>query len=112
MYSFPGPTNYLYCGNQDYIFAKTVNFIGTIKAIKILIHSWLDLAQLSGKKSNGNGVELQKTEEGDQLLQLDNLEGWGIYDASLADDVGRDKAVEAALDMIIEEIIDRTTASW
>ena len=57
-------------------------------------------------------VELQKTEEGDQLLQLDNLEGWGIYDASLADEVGRDKAVEAALDMIIEEIIDRTTASW
>ena len=57
-------------------------------------------------------VELQKTEDGDQLLELDSLEGWGIYDASLADEAGRDKAVEAALDMIIEEIIDRTTASW
>ena len=57
-------------------------------------------------------VELQKTEDGENLLQLDELEGWGIYDASLADEVGRDKAVAAALDMIIEEIVDRTTASW
>jgi hypothetical protein len=57
-------------------------------------------------------VELQKTEGGDQLLELKGLEGWGTYDASLEDEVGRDKAVEAALDMIIEEIVDRTTASW
>ncbi len=61
-------------------------------------------------------AELLKTEDDDQLLELKGLEGWGTYDASLADEEGdeegRDQAIEAALDMIIEEIIDRTTASW
>jgi hypothetical protein len=57
-------------------------------------------------------VELLKLEGEDQLLELKEVEGWGTYDANLEDEEGRDKAIEAALDMIIEEIVDRTTASW
>jgi len=58
------------------------------------------------------GAELVRTEDEEQLLSLERLEGWGTYDAALSDEEGRDRAVEAALDMLIEEIVDRTTASW
>ena len=46
------------------------------------------------------------------LLELEDLSGWGTYDAQLPDEDGRDPAIAAALDMIIEEIVDRMTASW
>ena len=57
-------------------------------------------------------VELLKESDDERLLSLEQVEGWGTYDASLEDEEGRDLAVDAALDMIIEEIVDRTTASW
>ena len=64
---------------------------------------------------------LLRSEDDSELLELKALEGWGTYDADAADDagaadaidkVGRNVAIEAALDMVIEEIVDRTTASW
>ena len=57
-------------------------------------------------------VELVRVSDDDRLLNLEGLEGWGTYDASLEDEEGRDLAVDAALDMILEEVVDRTTASW
>ena len=57
-------------------------------------------------------LELLRTEDGDSLLELKDLRGWGTYDADVADEEGRDPAVEAALDMVVEEIVDRTTAGW
>ena len=57
-------------------------------------------------------AELVRTGDESSLLDLESLEGWGTYDAALPDEEGRDLAVEAGLDMVIEEIVDRTTASW
>ena len=55
---------------------------------------------------------LLKSEDDSELLELQGLEGWGTYDAAIPDEDGRDVAIAAALDMVIEEIVDRTTASW
>ncbi len=57
-------------------------------------------------------AELQRTVDEEELLKLEPLEGWGTYDAALAAEEGRDPAVEKALEMVIEEIVDRTTAGW
>ena len=59
-------------------------------------------------------AELVRTSDESSLLDLEGLEGWGTYDADVSDEDegGRDLAVEAGLDMVIEEIVDRTTASW
>ena len=57
-------------------------------------------------------AELVRTGDESSLLDLESLEGWGTYDAALPDEEGRDLAVQAGLDMVIEEIVDRTTASW
>ncbi len=57
-------------------------------------------------------AELVKLEDGEVLLALAELEGWGTYDAALAEEEGRDPAVERALDMVLEELVDRTTAGW
>lgn len=57
-------------------------------------------------------AELVRTEDGEVLLALERLEGWGTYDAALPEEEGRDLAVERALDMVIEELVDRTTAGW
>ncbi len=57
-------------------------------------------------------AELRRLADDDELLALQGVDGWGTYDAGLPDEEGRDQAIEAALDMIIEEILDRTTASW
>ncbi len=57
-------------------------------------------------------VALVRLADESRLFEMEQVEGWGTYDASLDDEEGRDQAVEAALDMIIEEIVDRTTASW
>ena len=80
-------------------------------------------------------VILLKTEEDSELLELEALEGWGTYDADADDEAGRDidvsdggadvsggnvqsegigrnVAIESALDMVIEEVVDRTTATW
>ena len=57
-------------------------------------------------------ARLVKAVDESSLLELENMEGWGTYDAALPDEEGRDLAIEAGLDMAIEEIIDRTTASW
>ena len=46
------------------------------------------------------------------LLDFDPIEGWATYDAALSDSEGRDLAVEQALDMVVEELIDRSTSSW
>ena len=55
---------------------------------------------------------LERAEDGSELLDLGSLVGWGTYDAALSEEEGRDPAVDTAMDMIIEEIVDRTTASW
>jgi hypothetical protein len=55
---------------------------------------------------------LARAGDGSPLLELDRLVGWGTYDAALPDAEGREPAVEAAMDMVIEEVVDRTTASW
>lgn len=55
---------------------------------------------------------LARAGDGSPLLELDRLVGWGTYDAALPDAEGRGPAIEAAMDMVIEEVVDRTTASW
>lgn len=55
---------------------------------------------------------LKRSSDSSDLLEIERLVGWGTYDAALPDEDGRDQAVEAAMDMIIEELVDRTTASW
>ena len=57
-------------------------------------------------------AELVRVVDGDVLLVLEELEGWGTYDAVLAEEEGRGLAVDSALDMVIEEILDRTAAGW
>ena len=54
---------------------------------------------------------LLKSGDQSRLLELKGLVGWGTYDAAAAEE-GRDGAVDAALDMLIAEIVDRATASW
>jgi hypothetical protein len=58
------------------------------------------------------GAELTRSQDQEPLLKLELLEGWGTYDAALPDEEGRQRAVAAALDMVVEEIVDRTTAGW
>ena len=55
---------------------------------------------------------LRKTADQSSLLELDRMEGWGTYDASLPEEEGRDLAIASGLDMVIEEVVDRVTASW
>ena len=57
---------------------------------------------------------LERTSDGSELLPRLEIEGWGTYDAARpdGDDEGRDRAVESAMAMIIEEVVDRITASW
>lgn len=57
-------------------------------------------------------AELQRLADSEELLRLDGLTGWGTYDAGQADTAGREAAVEAAIDMVIAEMLDRVTASW
>ena len=57
-------------------------------------------------------MELLRAVDGSSLLELKDLQGWGTYDADLPDEEGRDPAVAAALGMVVEEIVDRTTAGW
>lgn len=57
-------------------------------------------------------AELVRVADGEVLLGLAELEGWGTYDAALGEEEGRDPAVDRALDMVIEELVDRTTAGW
>ena len=58
-------------------------------------------------------VTLERT-GGSVLLEMGRLSGFGTYDAALSDEdeQGREPAIDKAMDMVIEEIIDRTTASW
>ena len=57
-------------------------------------------------------AELVRMEDGEVLLALDELKGSGTYDAAQAEEDGRDPAVERALGMVLEELVDRTTAGW
>ena len=57
-------------------------------------------------------AELVRMEDGEVLLALDELKGSGTYDAAQAEEDGRDPAVERALDMVLVELVDRTTAGW
>ena len=57
-------------------------------------------------------AELVRSVDGEVLLALQDLQGWATYDAALAEEEGRDVAVDRALDMVIEELVDRTTAGW
>ncbi|MXX40698.1 MAG: hypothetical protein F4Y91_19330 [Gemmatimonadetes bacterium] len=57
-------------------------------------------------------AELVRVEDGEVLLALAELEGWGTYDAALAEEAGRDPAAERALGMVLEELVNRTTAGW
>ena len=57
-------------------------------------------------------ADLVRVADGEVLLELVGLEGWGTYDAALGEEEGREPAVDRALDMVIEELVDRTTAGW
>jgi hypothetical protein len=57
-------------------------------------------------------AQLLRAADEEVLLEIKGVIGWGTYDAALPDEEGRDRAVERALDMVIEEILDRTTAGW
>ena len=57
-------------------------------------------------------AELVRAVDGEVLLSLEELQGWGTYDAALVEEEGRDVEVDRALDMVIEELVDRTTAGW
>ncbi|MFH1567181.1 MAG: LptE family protein [Gemmatimonadota bacterium] len=59
-------------------------------------------------------ADLARAEDEGRLLELRRLTGWGTYDATAADtdSLGREPAIRAALDIVVEEIVDRTTASW
>lgn len=57
-------------------------------------------------------AELVKVEDGDVLLELAELEGWGTYDATADEEEGRQPAIDQALKMVLEELVDRTTAGW
>ena len=59
-------------------------------------------------------ADLVRASDESSLLELKRLSGWGTYDAAVddEDDEGRHAAIDAAFGIIVEEIIDRTTASW
>jgi len=40
------------------------------------------------------------------------LEGWGVYEVVTGDPSERQKGVDAAIQMLAEEIVDRTVAGW
>ena len=46
------------------------------------------------------------------LIDFAPIEGWATYDAALSDAEGRDLAVGKALEMVVEELVDRSTSSW
>ncbi len=56
--------------------------------------------------------QLVRTLDEEVLIDFEPMEGWGTYDAALSDAEGRDPAIEKALDMVVEELIDRSTSSW
>lgn len=58
--------------------------------------------------------DLVRADDDSHLLELRRLTGWGTYDAAVADtdSLGREPAIEAAVEMVVTEIVDRTTASW
>ena len=56
--------------------------------------------------------QLVRSLDEEVLLAFDPMEGWATYDAALSDSEGRDPAVEQALDMVVEELIDRSTSGW
>lgn len=57
-------------------------------------------------------AELLRNEDDSQVLDARGMTGWGTYDAGLSDAEGREAAVAAALDMVVEELVDRATAGW
>jgi len=59
-------------------------------------------------------ADLVRADDDSRLLELRQLGGWGTYDATAADtdSLGRGAAIQAAVDMVVEEIVDRATASW
>jgi len=59
-------------------------------------------------------ADLVRAADESSLLELARLSGWGTYDAAVDDEheEGRQAAIDAAFGIIVEEIIDRTTASW
>lgn len=57
-------------------------------------------------------AQLLKNEDESQVLDARGMTGWGTYDAGLSDAEGREGAVGAALDMVVEELVDRATAGW
>jgi len=40
------------------------------------------------------------------------LEGWGVYEVVTGDPSERQEGVDAAIQMLVEEIVDRTVAGW
>ncbi len=56
--------------------------------------------------------ELVRSRDEEVLLEFAAIEGWATYDAALGEEEGRDVAVEEALDMLLEKLVDQSTASW
>ena len=46
------------------------------------------------------------------LKEFDSIEGWGTYVSSSNQDESREQAVDKAIDMVVQEFIDRSTSSW
>ena len=46
------------------------------------------------------------------LKEFDSIEGWGTYVSSSNQDESREQAVDKAIDMVVQEFIDRSTTSW
>lgn len=56
--------------------------------------------------------QLTRAVDGEVLIDFSPIEGWATYDAALSDAEGREPAILKALDMVVEELIDRSTSSW
>ena len=46
------------------------------------------------------------------LKEFDSIEGWATYAPSSNQDESREQAVDKAIDMVVQEFIDRSTSSW
>ncbi|MBI2504823.1 MAG: hypothetical protein HYW07_16520 [Candidatus Latescibacteria bacterium] len=57
-------------------------------------------------------AQLLKNEDASQVLEAKGMVGWGTYEAGLSEVEGRNRAVTSALDMVVEELVDRATAGW
>ena len=59
-----------------------------------------------------NGKIVHASSEKRILKEFDSIEGWATYSADSNQDEGRNLAIEKAVDMVVQELINRSTGSW